>query len=124
MGSSNKIPKTSKAPATISKPPGNETTSPQDNTPNFKLIFDNDIDLLDLDEYHNQMLVDFLNKNESQLVPLTTTTPTITPVNTNPVTQTIHNVSHNGVSKPSNIPILPKMFFPNSNITINYNFGK
>ena len=22
------------------------------------------------------------------------------------------------------IPILPKMFFPNSNVTINYNFGK
>ena len=61
-------------------------------------------------------LLNFLNSVDKQLE-LAKMTPTET-VTTN----TITTVTNNMTSNPSNF--VPKMIFPNSVVTINYNFGK
>lgn len=52
-----------------------------------------------------------------EITPSTNAAPLATPLNN----QNQSNVVN--FTQASNIPVVPKMFFPNSNVTINYNFG-
>ena len=72
-----------------------------------------DCDLLELDSTGDQMLVDFLTQTENEI----TTTQNVNS------TSNVTTVQQN-TFKQSSIPVIPWMYFPNSHITINYNFGK
>ena len=75
-------------------------------TPKLNL---SDMDLLELDTTDDQLLVDILTQTEKNLN------------TTNDTSGTITNVQQNFNRQ---IPVIPKMYFPHSNVTINYNFGK
>ena len=85
----------------------------QSNNPTFDL---SNIDLLEFDEKSDQMLVEFLNQNEKLL-------QVDQPQPLQNQTQNNQNVQNTMVSKPTNFPIVPRMYFPHSNVTINYNFN-
>ena len=75
--------------------------------PNFQLVpFD------DGDDETDQFLLDYIAKNpenDQQMIP-----------------QKQHNITTttNMNTMSTSMPIIPKMYFPNSNVTINYNFAK
>ena len=86
-----------KPTSTISKPPLNESddTNFQQDTPNFSLnLAADNVDLIDLnlEDYHDQVLVDYLNQNEQQLMVFgNSNTDIVKTVSTTMTMQTIHN---------------------------------
>ena len=73
-----------------------------------------DIDLLEMNSSDDKLLFDILTQTENYLKSNTTAlNPTPT------VTTTVQQNTLNRL-----IPVIPFMYFPNSNVTINYNFGK
>ena len=83
----------------------NNNVTPQDLPPNFELFpFDETDDFL----------LEYLKKNPSEI----TETPATTIANKQQVMTTTVNTMTTAM------PIIPKMYFPNSNVTINYNFSK
>ena len=96
-----------------------------DDTPNFNLLLQHnensnnsnsntDLDFLALDNmdpYHEQLLVDYLDKNEQTLSTVTTQSQ-LAPVNVTPpcltmTTTTIHNIQHNMLNALT-VPFVPK----------------
>ena len=78
------------------------STEDQDLPPNFQLFpFEN--------EETDDFLLEYLKKNPDE--------------NTNQEVTTTKTVTTN-LNNMTTMPIIPKMYFPNSNVTINYNFGK
>ena len=67
------------------------------------------IDLLEMDSNDDKLLSDILTQTENYL-------------KDNPANSMVTNVQQNTLNRP--IPVVPHMYFPNSNVTINYNFGK
>ena len=82
----------------------NITIPTASDVPNFS-----NIDLLEMDNTDNQLLVDILTQTEKTLT-------------NNDNSGTVTNVQQNYNNR--QMPIIPKMYFPNSNVTINYNFSK
>ena len=70
--------------------------------PNFS-----NIDLLEMDNTDDQLIVDILTQTEKTLT-------------NNDNSGTVTNIEQNYNNR--QMPIIPKMYFPNSNVTINYNF--
>ena len=128
-----KIPKI-KASATVTKQDDIPTPNP-----NFDINFDLPKDLVDIadstlqeiddfntidDEALAHLMSDYDNKNTNNNNPNKTDTTNVTLAVTNSKTQ-VNNINQN--TPQTNIqrtPKMPFMFFPNSNVTINYNFGK
>ena len=87
-----------------------------------------DFDLLELTNTgDDEMLAKYLDQNDMLLKehfqnnPVSTqSTITNKTAITSTETSNVTNVQHFGPP----MPILPKMYFPNSYVTINYNFGK
>ena len=82
----------------------NITIPTASDVPNFS-----NIDLLEMDNTDDQLLVDILTQTEKTLT-------------NNDNSGTVTNIEQNYNNR--QMPIIPKMYFPNSNVTINYNFGK
>ena len=122
------VPKKAKinAPATVSKPP-----APQDNFPTINMdhllpqenmeIAENQkqnsaklpptFELMPFeDDEDDDFLLQYLHENPSENALV-------------PVTKAV-NITTSNNTMATSMPIVPKMFFPNSNVTINYNFSK
>lgn len=87
-------------------------------------------DLLDFDTEDDEMLKKFLNANQEILDGIqqpeetAVATPPANPVPAVPVcTKTPHEIQMDMHQNIHNFPVVPKMYFPGSHITINYNFG-
>ena len=76
---------------------------------NAILLNVNDFNLLDMDNNDDQMLMEILMQTERSLNEVQATSTTVTSVQQN-------------INIP--IPVVPWMYFPNTHVTINYNFGK
>ena len=131
-----KIKPKSTAPATVSIPDndaktdvktdGNKENSLQevpnikdikDNLPNFQLQPMEDFETID-----DNILRDLLNDDFNDVT--ANNAVTVPPQNTQIATPTINN-QVNTINMPSqNLPKLPIMYFPHSNVTINYNIQK
>ena len=138
-----KLSHTCEAKASVSNnppPAGNIGTNPTFDLPNFDLVpvdfddtFDDDLLLKVLDNSEQQLLQDL------NIVPSTnypnkenTDTEAVIPNNANVITKmtNTHNVNINvpttsyQIQKAPRMPMIPGLYFPNSNVTINYNFSK
>ena len=111
-----KIPKKS----TI-QPIKSETAAVPDPPPpiNFDL---NAVDLFPMDD-NDDALLNFLNANpdlDNAIQPAQQeNTPSTSGINVTPNVQNVQNVQNFATNLPS---VIPKMYFPGSNVTINYNF--
>ena len=132
---SNPVPKIAKnvVTSTVTKAQEGQRKELENQAPPAKAIatpstLNNDVTLdlsnIDLLEFDDQMLVQFLNENEKLLQQQTDQNSLGLATQNQIQHQTIQNIQHNTVSKPTNFAVLPKMFFPHSNVTINYNFNK
>ena len=82
-------------------------SNPQDLPANFQLVpFDDGED--------DDFLLEYLRRNPDDSVD---NGPKVTETRTTATTNTMNSMS-------TSMPIIPRMYFPNSNVTINYNFGK
>ena len=123
--------------ATISSPP-TEDKSDTNNDPNQILP---NIDFMDFvptennsDDFDLTQIIDNINKENQTdeqlaIAPVSTTVQkqniNLQAAIPNPNQANPPNVSNlNNITTMQNYPFLPKMIFPNSNVTINYNFGK
>ena len=113
----------------------NTSSAPDQN--DFSLNFDTDqdiatlktetFDLIDFNTSDNDddLLMKYLDKNEqiltNQLVPQNDKTSTEINRSDTPLKK-ITNTYNQSNNFPT-MPVIPKMFFPNSNVTINYNFN-
>ena len=92
-------------------------TLPQQNfnidVPQANNIDLSDMDLLELDNDDDRLLVDILTQTEKSLK--NDKRPQVSVANVT----SVHQNSFNPV-----VPVVPRMYFPHSNVTINYNFSK
>ena len=97
-------------------------------TPNFSLDLQlespqlpelQNCDLLEMDPIEDNLLVEILTQTEKALQHDKTVTNDQT---TAPVSHAVTNVQQNTFNP--TMPIVPRMYFPHSNVTINYNFTK
>ena len=107
-------------------------TSNQNNANNDTLPDADNMQLLNFDPLNDKDLYDFVTQTEKALQNLeqNNTTPPPPPpqqqiAQYNPET---HNTSSvvtvtNNTNKPSSMPVIPRMYFPNSTVTINYNIS-
>ena len=70
-------------------------------------------DLVPFDDDGDADLLAYINANPIDTVP-TTTSPALPQLN--------NTTMMNSMS--TSMPVIPRMYFPNSNVTINYNFSK
>ena len=87
------------------------------------LTFDlNAVDLFPMDG-NDDVLLNFLNVNldldNAIQHAQQANTPSISEINVTPNVQNVQNVQNFATNLPS---VIPKMYFPGSNVTINYNF--
>ncbi len=88
------------------------TTGNEENDLNFQ---DNVLELVSVDELNDDILSKFLDKMEKVLASENAITPKEQPMQPINVMNTVNQVGNR-------MPI-PQMYFPNSNVTINYNFS-
>ena len=87
-------------------------------TENFDLL-----ELTNTDD--DELLSKYLDENDSILKEHFSNCDNSTKPTTSNITSVVESRNITNVQNVNpNIPILPRMFFPNSNVTINYNFGK
>ena len=79
--------------------------------------------MLDLDEYHDSMLIKYLDDNEKEIAKMTQNQPPVQNAVQTPQTGPLANNTNIQNVLNTNFP-QPKMFFTNSSVTINYNFNK
>ena len=106
-----------KALSNLTNIQGNTTNNdtPQKHAPNFDLL---DMQLLPFDDNDDEELINYLNSNPHLDNPQPQNVSNSVAVQP---TSMVNNVQN--INAPNMYPnLVPKMFFPNSNVTINYNF--
>ena len=120
--------------ATKIEPSASVPTTPNQQVPNFSIQIPkinqqdlqlNNLDLLEMDNADDALLSDILTQTERQLENSNSNNNNLNPAPMAivPQTNTVNHVqNNNNFNPPPLLPMVPKMYFPHSNVTINYNF--